>query len=343
MIMTRHVLAVAGVLVALGCGGDNATAPGAERQYWQLTLDQHAITLSTHAPYNTVQLVATPRTVDGVVLPDAGTPTFTAGDTSVIVTADGHVTGHSPASGVPVVVSLTVGGAHGLTLTDTAWVNVNDIPAPQLPAQLRLLTTPGDSAKTDLANTVGVTLVGEVTDSLGNPIPDVLVAFRSADSTIVTVDPRYGGVVARGIGTTRLYTETSVYGVQKVDSLTFTVGNAIFAQVEIDQRQVAGQSGTAYFALGTLTVGQGAIVLWRNQSHLPIDVTFDDPSHVAAVTDTLFGIIPPSGGGDIPVFAAMDSTGGANGVGFRARRFPVPGTYTYRSTLYGSSGKIIVQ
>ena len=69
----------AAILAALlGCGSDSvAPTPTTDVShfYWSLTLGQHAINLSTVAPYDTVRIAATPRKADGTPLTDAATYT----------------------------------------------------------------------------------------------------------------------------------------------------------------------------------------------------------------------------------------------------------------------------
>jgi hypothetical protein len=54
------------------------------------------------------------------------------------------------------------------------------------------------------------------------------------------------------------------------------------------------------------------------------------------------GFLPAlCGSGNISAWAR--DTSDASGISaIRTRRFPVPGTYTYHSTIFGTTGKIIV-
>ena len=71
-------------LTAAGCSGDPPVTPPPAQDpttlYWQLTLNEHAVTLSTVAPYDTVRIVATPRTISGTPISDLGRPTYTSLD-----------------------------------------------------------------------------------------------------------------------------------------------------------------------------------------------------------------------------------------------------------------------
>src|SRR5690242_15951235 len=63
-VVWRHLF-VFGLLGLAGCGSDRVDTqinPNPSTLYWALTLDQHAITLSTVSPYDTVRLTAIPRT-----------------------------------------------------------------------------------------------------------------------------------------------------------------------------------------------------------------------------------------------------------------------------------------
>jgi hypothetical protein len=93
-------------------------------------------------------------------------------------------------------------------------------------------------------------------------------------------------------------------------------------------------------------------VIWINNSKQPVDIVFDQPAAAdsasglyAFVLQLFYGLGTPdnpNAAGNIPAFPATDSTAGADGVGARIRQFATPGRYPYHSSLYNTSGAIIV-
>src|ERR1041385_5766589 len=114
----RSSIGAAFTLSALGwsvfaCGGDVVApkpAPDPSHLYWALTLDHHAITLSTVAPYDTLQLVPTARAATGDPLPFAGAVIYTTSDPlSVEVSANGQLRAGAAGNGFRVTARLTTG------------------------------------------------------------------------------------------------------------------------------------------------------------------------------------------------------------------------------------------
>ncbi len=140
----------AGLVVGLvGCDQIQPVAPAADpitdptQLYMRLTLNERAITLSVAPGYTTVQLVATPRDANGDPMAGLPAPTFSSSDTTVVrVTADGMVTAVGQGIGT-VTASLTAGP---LTSRDQAVINVTNLTAPPVLAELSIDPVPPDSA-----------------------------------------------------------------------------------------------------------------------------------------------------------------------------------------------------
>lgn len=350
MQFTRGALAAL-MVVGVACSSDSTTStqPSLDRSYWQLALNHHAVTLSLTAPYDTTQLVATPKTVSGSAITGQPMATFTTSDANTVsVSSTGVLTAHQVGAGVTVVAKLTIGA---LTLTDTAIVNVNNVPSPPpVLTTLSIHPAEGDSAKV-AAGFFGY-LAPTVLDANGNPLSNVAVRVWSTDTTRLIID-QYGDLTGVGPGQVMVYAEAMAYGVAKIDSLEYTVGQPIFAtEVILARTPTNSLTPLSYFSPTALTVGVGAHVIWLNYSKQPVDIVFDTPSAAQAVSDAyadifaaLYGLNQPgnpNSGGNMPSFAPVDSTNGGDGVGVRIRWFTQAGTYTYHSTLYNTTGSIVV-
>jgi hypothetical protein len=304
---------ISGVMLSLGCGSDT-TGPGtktAAQRYWQLTLNHHAITLATISPYDTIQLIATPRTITGDTLATTARPVFTTSDTSITIDSTGFIRVHGTdtRTNITVIAKLTVGGAAGLTLADTAFVNVvQQTSADLVPMMDSLILRPvaGDSARRatipDTGFGFGVQLpitqdfdTSIVKDALGNAIPNVAVRFRSADRLIARfVDPTIGTVTAISPGAVLLTAEATVYGKSKTVSLPYIVGWPLQQKLtyggSLGSKNVSGLSLPAQILTPpnilqsqgsyNFVIGQGGDIIWINHTvglvDDSMDVQFDD-------------------------------------------------------------------
>jgi uncharacterized protein YjdB len=120
--------------------------------------------------------------------------------------------------------------------TDTIGIVVLNLPRTLKVTHTVLLTTIGDSA----------TLADTVFNRIGNPIlTGIPVAFRALDTTIATVNPNLGIVVAKAAGTTKVVGSFSVTvgpnNLSAVDTATITVENRI-AAVKITSPDTSLQS-----------------------------------------------------------------------------------------------------
>jgi len=284
---------------------------------------------------------------NGAAVSDAvtGASGSVATGATVVVGASASV---ATGASVTVVAKLTIGA---LTMSDTALVNVNDVPSPPpVIATLSIQPAEGDSAK--VATGFSAFLTPVVLDANGNQLFDVAVRLWSSDTTVVTIDA-FGDITGGAPGHAMLYAQATAYGVTKLDSLRYTVGQPIFAIEPILARTPKNSlTPVSYFSPGTLTIGVGGHVIWLNQAKQPVDIVFDNQAAAHAAADAYVDIFAylyglngpdnPNAAGNIPEFAPVDSTSGGDGKGVRIRWFPQAGTYTYHSALYNTTGSVIV-
>lgn len=313
-------LAVCGGLLGLllACGSDLVApkpAPDPSRLYWALTLDHRAVNLSTTAPYDTLQLTATPRTALGDALPESASVVFASTNPVYVqVSPTGLLTGVASGSQTQVVATLTLGN---VTHADTATVNVTADSAPPVLATFSIHPIPPDSAKRG-ATPFPYFWPVYAADTAGNPIPNLATACTSSDPTVAQVPPSCGLIFTEHPGHVVITASTTAWGVTKADTLDFTVGEWLFAGILVTQG--AG-------SLRAATIGIGGTVYWFNETSQTIDVTFSDTTNVAE---------DPScqcGSGNII---------GLQPGGLVARLFPVAGTYLYNSAAAQASGTIDV-
>jgi hypothetical protein len=357
----------------LACGQD-VTQPrlvGADQLYWQLVLNHHAITLALEAPYNKVQLAATPVNVHGVPIQEESTVRYAivGNDPSIEISSDGIVTAKAVKTGVRVVASGTVGE---VTFTDSVWINVTDIPVVPIPPVLdHIDLRVGNTSLTnvDCSMTSGV-VSGEtalIAQAMNDqqPIPGTIVKVSSSDESLIRVDPYTGKLAVSCIKTGPVWLKgvATVYGQTREDSIQVKVVWPRFAQVGTSILFPTGETDPFFnFVPGTLVVGAGATVAFVNSSFTDsLDIVFDNPAAVVEAPPFLLSgnLVPSSGSGNITPWmrysnaACNDLPAGLPrincllGIGtssMRARQFPTPGTYQYRSkTQKSSTGVIIVK
>lgn len=374
--MTRGSVAIL-LGASLACGSDTtgtAPLPGSQL-YMQLTLNHHAITLATVAPYDTITLIATPRNADGAPLPATARPTFATSDTSITIDSTGLVRVFAAATktGIVVTARLTV---RGVTLVDTAYVNViqqSSAAAVPVMTALQLRPVAGDSAiRAGIISTedpVTQTFAFPfVTTATGDSIPNTVVRFASSNPLVaVFQSPTIGTVSAVSIGRVLLTAEATVYGRRTVDSLWYTVGWPTAAVVKYGS-YLANSSLPVLpntFQLGdSVVVGQGGKVFWVNHTEESadnlLDVVFDDPTAAGATPDSsylaspFYGIysLPPDVGGNIPAFATLPPTVFFDpnepfwidtATNIRVRTFPRVGVYHWHSLHQKINGTVTVK
>jgi hypothetical protein len=371
------------VLLVAGCGGDT-TGPSSRSLYWQLQLNHHAVTLATVAPYDTIQLTATPLDVTGAPIATTVQPVYTTSDTSITIDSTGFVRVHRTGSSklnITVVAKLVVGGPTGSTLVDTAVVNVVNVTG-TIPTLDSLLLRPvvGDSARRAVIDTAGKAGVSQTLDSMvakmgETKIVDAMVHYASSDPLIASfASPNTAGtpkVNANAPGVVLLTAEATVYGTTRVDSLWYTVGYPLqgFYSYGLGEMFFNSNKGplptTNALSVGTLTVGQGAAVLWGNSvaalADDSLDVQFDASTGVVGLSApaTFTGVnnhaikIPAGSGGNIPAFPAetvsvihfgrlMIYQLYYDSLTSKARVFSRPGTYHWVSKHQGIAGNVVV-
>jgi hypothetical protein len=338
---SRYLASLLVAVIATGCAGDVA-APrpiDGSTTFWALTLDHHAITLSTVAPYDTIRLVATPRASDGHALSGLADVRFASGDLArVQVSVDGLVQAVSVGSSIPVVVTLR---ANNVTHTDTAYITVTGDSPPPVLDTFSIHPEAPDSAKVAM-NSPGKMLSLRATDSAGNPISDLAVDFQSSDTSIAIVDRALGLVTGIRPGRVTIVASATAYGVTRTDTLPFTIGLPLSAFVFVEPGTLAYSTTSTAFAASGVTIAKGGTVLWHWYFGIPsTDVTFDDPTNVAQSTG---GFGADGAAGNIP--APIDCRIVDGAYHFmdcnHARTFPVAGTYTYHSTATGATGRVVV-
>jgi plastocyanin len=303
--------------------------------YWSLDLDHHAVTLSAVAPYDTIRFTATPRTMTGEAIADLPAPTFTSLDLDrASVSVDGLVRVLKIGSKIPVVATLAVGN---LRHSDTVYINATDLATPPSLATFSIHPTPPDSAKSAVAKM----MVARAMTADSTPISGLSVYYEVSDRTIATIDRASGLLQPLRPGHLSVIATATAYGVTKTDTLPFTIGYPVALQLGVmAQKNASGQIVNG-FSPARLELGPGGSVIFFNQTVVPTDITFDDPTNVAQ-NDAYCGTLPSfCGGGNIDAWARdPDDQSGLTAI--RIRRFPVPGTYTFHSTIFGTTGTIIV-
>jgi plastocyanin len=353
----RVVVALITVLAFLACNGDTVApfhvAPPDESSslYWHLKLSAHAVTLSTLAPFDTLQLTATPVDADGHPLSGLGTARFSSSEeSSAHVSADGLLTSVKSTTGKIAVIALLSSGT--VTHGDTVWVTVTADTVPPTFASLSIHPVSPDSAKWAVQGMGGTSLFQRwkrlsihPLDAQGQPIAGISIAMAASDSSMV------GFLQLGALGTflnatkpghVTLYATATAYGVTHADTLPFTITMPLVGDVTISASQTtAGSTAVLSFAPSEITISPGGTARWYNVSGQPVDVTFDDTANVAERGDIVScGDGDPGGVGNIPAFgdASGDVTRQEN---CRSRLFPVEGTYGYHTTS-GATGKVIV-
>jgi hypothetical protein len=332
----------------LACQGDSLKpdAPAKPNElYWDLELNHHAVTLSKTAEhYDTLTLVAVPRNYHGDHLAELPAPQYISRNLErVSVTSNGLLSAVAPtAQPVWVVATLTVGN---LKHQDSVFVQVVDNPVPPVFASFSVHPIPPDSAKVAVDWLEDPTLPVRAFDPNSAPISGLVAAFRVSDPKIARVHPTNGQVRGLAPGSVTIYASATAFGVTRADTLTYRIGWPLLGEVGIwgpvNERPLGS------FNRPELRVGTGAIVFWtidRANKEMTTDVTFADAdlSKVGPVPDMFFIFCLPFFGYDTDCGTENFALGPPPMKDQAIRGFPVPGTYEYRSTLHGTSARIVV-
>jgi|HubBroStandDraft_6_1064221.scaffolds.fasta_scaffold143330_2 hypothetical protein len=376
------VLCAIGVLMSgLGCSGDTTmgTQPiSALKSYWALQLNQHAVNLALTAD-STAQLTAVPLNAAGTPLTGFGSVTYLASDSSVSVSPTGLVKAHftSTTGLTSVVASLQL---QGVTLTDTAFIQVTQTPLSPALATFSIQPAQGDSAKrsVDFASATSgtgfglfpsgfpwpVTAIDGAKDTVcnGQGCP-VLVNYQSSNPSVASIDRATGMVTTFDTGHVVFTATTLAYGVVLHDSVSFTVGYPLGMFLLIEGERVGNVQTVVFerfpngFIDNYFVLGVGGVIDFIDATPKPVDVVFDQQAGVDTASFTALnvygaGIGPPTGSGNIPAFGGTitgiqyningNDTLSADTQYFNpaadgaARRFTIPGTYRFHSSLFPS-------
>ncbi|MHB1223660.1 MAG: hypothetical protein ACYC2G_06375 [Gemmatimonadaceae bacterium] len=330
------LLAALAALTAAGCGSDPAGVQPVSHPatlFWSLTADHHAVTLSLEAPHATIELAATPRTHAGQAIAGLAAPTFRALNPAVVnVSAGGLVTARSTGR-TSVVASLT---ASGVTHHDTVAVTVTRMAPGSPPATFEAVAPPVTTV--GLYNMVFMSsMTSQLTSTDGTPVMGAAVVYTSLDPTMLKVDRLTGLMDPLRAGHARVAATATAYGVALHDTVEVAVQPAVLQMVETPITRTANGQAARIFSPGSVTVVEGGSVAFLNGTVIdnpaePMDVTVDDPSGVDEDTLLCFcgaGNIEPFVTAPFQLFTTM-------------RRFPMAGTYTYRSAATGATGRIVV-
>jgi hypothetical protein len=348
----------------VGCGNDSAGVPSLSTDpFLTAQLNIHSATMSTVAPYDTLQLTVTPYTALGHVITDSIVTTYTAHDSTITVTASGLVTAKFTTSNPSWVVATVQDLSRNVTHVDTTYVIVTDqVPSSPL-STFTIQRAPGDSTRLGVydsgAQAYLDTLRVQATAADGTDLSSVaLVRFLSSDSTIARVDPVYGVIQGIEPGRATIRATTTYYGVTKTDSVVMTIGVPVSATVYVQtvpSPTVAGQYVRAFTPV-SITIGVGGTIAFAagfipNPPYLKWDVVFDDPTAADSTTVPFYSLFG-NGRGNIGPIPPLN----LNSTDFnpdclpnfywcyaQSRSFHTAGIYHYHSALYGSQGTIIVK
>jgi plastocyanin len=340
-----RMLLVTGLLLsgaACGSDGSGSSLTDPDHLFWRVALNHRAVTLSVAPPSNTLQLAATPVNSQGESL-ESDTVIFTTTTSAVSVSPTGLLTALSARSGGLIRIAITAGG---VTLKDSVFVNVvNVTPIPTfetITIQTPLGTT-GDCFP------LGISMIGAQLLGQGSaPITGAAVAYTSSNPTAAKIAANTGLITPACVTEptpVTLYATATVYGVAKTDSITYTVLPTHFMQVDVVPLATTGSTVVrSAFNPGTIYISAGGTVAWRNASKQPVDIVFDDPSAAKPSPVSVFpGLIPTSTDSGNVAATEPDTANAYATKNWSVRTFPIPGTYHYQSTMYGTTGTIVVR
>ena len=346
-------------VVLAGCGGLEPVEPYSPTTdptslFMALTLDHGAINLATVAPYNRLQLTATPR--DGLGSPMMGlpAPTFRSSDTTrVFVTPQGELQARRAVTGVQIIAEIVAAG--NVRHADTAIVNVTASTNPQMLATLSIQPQTPEAAvwgMIPISGTLGralfqasgvrfiPTLAPRMLDANGAPIPGLVLRYQSLNPDVASINPRLGSISLLQPAEVAMVVRTTAYGITKADTARFTVTLPIVHGVIISP----GPDGAPpTVAPGTVTIRPGGYVFWSNLSADSVSVTFDDPASAGQIAEICAaqGAARPAhcGSGNIPSFMSKTNSFLEH---TRGRQFVGPGSYPFRIEPLGVTGRVIV-
>jgi hypothetical protein len=355
--LAHRALSAAFLALVLGCGGVEVVAPhqpitDGEKLYSRLALEHRAINLALAAPYDTLQLRATP--LNGYRQPITGLPavTFRSLDTALVtVSPDGLLQAVRAGTGARIVAELAIPG--NTRHTDTAMVNVTTNPLPTALASLKLAPVPPATTRLRLlgVNWIGAAYLSlfagidvglspmieaSAVDENNAPITGLAIDYRELTPGGVSLDRHTGTIGSHfRLGEHKIIASTVAYGVARADTLTVTVELPIVHGIVIDAVPGRGMAALP----SEVQIPRNGYVFWENHSGAPLSVEFNDPAPLAELPAMLCLLFQMCGSGNI----AQLSGGGLGTPGFmNGRQFTAPGVYTWRIPSLGLTGKVTV-
>lgn len=308
---------------------------------WSLGLNYSAANISMTEGTNTLQLVATAYNAFGQPIADVPEVQFKALDSVISVTPEGLVKARY-------VSRVNTSGRvearivyRGITRTATARIRVSQQPHSSPLHTLSLVPPAGDSTKqarrglnTEMGRQTAITLL----DSDNNPYPDLLIGYQLIEKGGKAAISATGVLTGLLPGKVLIKATAMAYGIEKTDSIEYTITEKVFATFTLFNLEVANGAYRMFLMddyFRTHYIHAGGTIVWSNLSQDTADIVFDDPS--AAHKGSPVGSTLPDTSGNIPLLV------GSVDQGQKLRSFKVPGRYRWTSTRNpGISGEIIV-
>lgn len=335
-----------------GCA-DPAVAPhvpappkDATTLFWRLENDHRAVNLSMAAPYDTLRIRAVPHDGAGRPLSLDGSLTFTSSEPArVRVSADGLIRAVAPGANVFVVSTLV---ADNVRHVDTTIVSVTASATPLKVARFSVQPVAPDSARWAVHHDWQTFVPGytkmlplRVEDATGARITGVAVRYTSSDPMLAPINATTGEIKSKRTGRAMFTAEATIHGKRWRDSVEFRFDWPVHAWAVAIDKAAPGAAPRIEFDPAIQRISKGGAVTFHNFSTSAIGITFDDPTNVVERQVLGCVIFPDQGGsGNIAPFGGGTPNLFLN---CRSRRFPVPGVYTFRTTVGGGIGTIIVE
>jgi hypothetical protein len=322
--------------------------------FWELKADHRAVLLSMTPPFNTLQLTATPYSVDGGALAIdtlvASPVVWESGDTTAVkISQTGVLSAAKIATRVTVYATMTIGE---ITRRDTIWVGVTAT----APSTLDSLVLYVPNGKNTVA--AGGTLSLAVRARLANSqlLSGVPVSYRANNRWLADFQGSAAGVLYGLIPEDSVYVfaTATVYGVTKRDSLFLYTGMPVrlFPPVFVLESLLSNNRTLIYVPRITdLPSAPGSTFAWVNNSGLApkngvgyprggmnVDVIFDHPEVAEAFLPTSTSPLYNQSGNILQL--ASDSVQSPKMLAYR--KFTQPGEHWYTVEPLGVRGKITI-
>jgi hypothetical protein len=337
-------------IAVTACSDYGVVAPtkNTENFYGQLKADHRAVVLSMEAPYNSIQVTATPYNIHGREIPidtltDYTHVTWESADTSVVgVSQTGVLTAKKVATRVNVYVTMAVGE---ITHRDTIWVGVTPTASSALDSLV--LFVPSQKNVVAVGGTLALSVRARLMD--GQIMANVPVSYSVSNRWLATFKSAVGllyGLVPDD--SVYVHATTTVYGVTRRDSIFLYTGWPLrFATRAFSLDAVLGNRNILYVPRITEIQGApGSTFVWQNvsgitpknstgfvASGMKIDVIFDRPE--------LAGAYVPNGPSGNILQLPYDTTR-VDGPYVQFRKFTEPGDHYYTVEPFGVRGKVTI-